>query len=432
MKKSYRNFFAILFIAIVSLQCNNSKTEKQEYKTGLILATTAKYNRIAPAELLFGAGENLPTSLDLSAYMPEVRDQGPQMSCVAWATCYALKSFEEKKENNATVYFSPSFVYNQINHGMDKGSLFEDALNLLSQQGASLWDDMPYIQTDYTRQPTEEIKQRAKPYTIRVWRRINAVDTKEVKMHLNTGFPVVIGAQLDEGFRSAKKNASGEFIWDKNTSGGKYIGDHAMVVVGFDDNKNAFKVMNSWGPNWGNNGYCWIDYQLFEEKVKEGYIVFDKPSKPQETKPDNTIIENKPVDNTVIDNKPIIEDYSQFAKAKFENIKVLHNQNHPQFGNCMKITGIVDIPKGIGKTFQFSVHFYYSNTTTQVGSLQSPQFADVNGYAATGTILYSVPDEGLNNWAFEIYMPYTAFNVQTGSYVNGKYQQMRTSLYATP
>ena len=69
---------------------------------------------------------------------------------------------------------------------------------------------------------------------------------------------------------------------------------------------------------------------------------------------------------------------------------------------------------------------------SQVGSLQSPQFADVNGYAATGTILYSIPEEGLNNWAFEIFMPYTAFNVNAGSYINGQYQYTRTYIYAIP
>ena len=98
----------------------------------------------------------------------------------------------------------------------------------------------------------------------------------------------------------------------------------------------------------------------------------------------------------------------------------------------MKITGIADIPKATGKTFQISTHFYLSNSTIQVGSLQSPQFADVNGYAATGTILYSIPEEGLNNWAFEIFMPYTAFNVNAGSYVNGQYQYTRTYIYAIP
>ncbi|MBK8702502.1 MAG: hypothetical protein IPN33_02050 [Saprospiraceae bacterium] len=36
-----------------------------------------------------------------------------------------------------------------------------------------------------------------------------------------------------------------------------------MVIAGYNDSKNAFKVINSWGSNWGSQGYIWIDYDFF-------------------------------------------------------------------------------------------------------------------------------------------------------------------------
>jgi hypothetical protein len=41
-----------------------------------------------------------------------------------------------------------------------------------------------------------------------------------------------------------------------------YEGMHAIVVVGYDDNicGGAFRVKNSWGSWWGENGYFWITY----------------------------------------------------------------------------------------------------------------------------------------------------------------------------
>lgn len=35
--------------------------------------------------------------------------------------------------------------------------------------------------------------------------------------------------------------------------------NHVIIIVGWDDNKNAFLIKNSWG-GWGENGYMWIEY----------------------------------------------------------------------------------------------------------------------------------------------------------------------------
>lgn len=40
------------------------------------------------------------------------------------------------------------------------------------------------------------------------------------------------------------------------------ISGHAMCIIGYDDSKfgGAFEVMNSWGDNWGDDGYFWVKY----------------------------------------------------------------------------------------------------------------------------------------------------------------------------
>ncbi|MBC8067139.1 MAG: hypothetical protein IAG13_02305 [Deltaproteobacteria bacterium] len=37
-------------------------------------------------------------------------------------------------------------------------------------------------------------------------------------------------------------------------------GAHMVVLTGWDDDKGAWEVRNSWGTDWGNNGYGWIKY----------------------------------------------------------------------------------------------------------------------------------------------------------------------------
>ena len=36
--------------------------------------------------------------------------------------------------------------------------------------------------------------------------------------------------------------------------------NHGIVIVGWDDDKEAYLIKNSWGAQWGENGYMWIEY----------------------------------------------------------------------------------------------------------------------------------------------------------------------------
>ncbi len=40
----------------------------------------------------------------------------------------------------------------------------------------------------------------------------------------------------------------------------RVVGGHAVVAVGYTDPKMRFIVSNSWGPDWGMQGYFTIPY----------------------------------------------------------------------------------------------------------------------------------------------------------------------------
>ena len=42
----------------------------------------------------------------------------------------------------------------------------------------------------------------------------------------------------------------------------KMIGGHAVMCVGYDDKKESFIILNSWGTNWGDNGYFYMPYKF--------------------------------------------------------------------------------------------------------------------------------------------------------------------------
>ena len=116
-----------------------------------------------------------PPSVDLSAStaFPPIGNQGGVGLCVAWSMGYYVKTFQEALEhgwNLSTVkslgsyptypdsqlnhIMSPSWIYNQINGGIDGGSTYLDAADLIFNLGAASWNTVPYSGTDYTSWPS--------------------------------------------------------------------------------------------------------------------------------------------------------------------------------------------------------------------------------------------------------------------------------------
>lgn len=75
---------------------------------------------------------------------------------------------------------------------------------------------------------------------------------KKVKEALKRG-PLLTTMNAREDFLYYKGG-----IYKATTS--KKAGGHAVALVGFDDEKKAWLIKNSWGEEWGESGYAWISY----------------------------------------------------------------------------------------------------------------------------------------------------------------------------
>lgn len=72
------------------------------------------------------------------------------------------------------------------------------------------------------------------------------------------------------------KNKYGETLktnWDQNVRDKKeyedVISSHAVVIAGYDDDNRRFLLKNSWGTDWGNDGYAWISYDYIARYASE-------------------------------------------------------------------------------------------------------------------------------------------------------------------
>ena len=202
--------------------------------------------------------------------------------CIGWALGYGLlgyqfKVIEQSPDYNGTNrIFSPAYIYNQLNGGANGGINIYYAFNLIKQQGCCKWAYMPG-DLSYTTLPSADAKQNASNYKIANYYEFKKpIDINRVKYYLSLNYPLPFGILIDEGFKTGdgcdiKDNRD---VW--NHAYGRSIGYHEMLLCGYDDNINAFKVLNSWGRNWGDDGYLWVDYDYFKQTVYDVDLVLPK------------------------------------------------------------------------------------------------------------------------------------------------------------
>ncbi len=227
-----------------------------------------------------------PSYVDWSEFLPPVGNQGRQGSCVAWATAYYYQTFQEWKEHrwdvNITSHqFSPAFVYNHINGGMDEGAFISDAFKLFMENGCATLEDFPYNDQDYTTWPSEIAYEHAIYFRDDQWYYIftgNETGIEQIKQLLADTNLVVIGIEVYPNFDYIQNY---DYTYCVNDVYGTSRGGHAVTIVGYDDNRvthdgvGAFKLVNSWGPSWGENGFFWMSYEAVMSNVTcQGYAYY--------------------------------------------------------------------------------------------------------------------------------------------------------------
>lgn len=233
-----------------------------------------------------------PHQVDLSAYCPEIKHQGEIASCVGWATGYGAMTIERAIKNNWTDKKtitananSALFIYNQVRQDdCMRGLNIHQTLKSVQDNGNCLARDFDYRVdiNDCSIPISTELKDKARNYRIADFIRLfdvqatSADKIRRVKSMLIQNKPVVVGMKVLQNFYNIQE---GDANWWPKVGDTGYAGGHAMVVVGFDDNKfpnenlpperrGSFKLMNSWGKDWGQDGFIWIKYEDFAEHCR--------------------------------------------------------------------------------------------------------------------------------------------------------------------
>ena len=212
----------------------------------------------APADI----AQALPPKVDLSGQCPAVYDQGQLGSCTANAIGAA---FEFDRMKQGLPDFTPSrlFIYwneRAIEHttGYDSGAQIRDGIKAVSKLGVCPETEWPYDISKFTVKPpakcyADALKDLAVKYA-RVKR-----DLQQMKACLASGYPFVFGFTVYESFESNEVAQTG--VVPMPGPDESVLGGHAVLCVGYDDATQRFIVRNSWGPDWGIQGYFSIPYE---------------------------------------------------------------------------------------------------------------------------------------------------------------------------
>ena len=207
----------------------------------------------------------MPKILDYRNELLPVRNQGDQGTCYAQAAA-CMKEWQEKKDYNLNEYLSPQFFYNNrdymndnnlLNDG-DNGMTGRDVMKILKNIGICKENEYKYDNMNrhdnYNSIP-KMIKEKALNHRIKSYAKVNTLDGLKDDLYFNGPCLIAFPVYANEN------NDINNPMWIKSKKNDKFMGGHAMTVVGYDDDNQYFIIRNSWGDSWYDNGYCYYKYE---------------------------------------------------------------------------------------------------------------------------------------------------------------------------
>jgi hypothetical protein len=196
------------------------------------------------ADAIYYKSVRLPKTLDYRKDLPPIRNQGSQGSCSAM-TAAVLKEWHELKELGYNDYMSPQFIYNLRPNKPEEGMIPRDTMKILKNVGILPEKTYPYGSKKLI---NESLIKKASNFKIFGFSRIRSLYAAKTSLisdgPLYAGFPVYSETRAK--------------FWKQKNRRDKFLGGHAVAIVGWTE--NSFIVRNSWGENWGDNGYTYYPF----------------------------------------------------------------------------------------------------------------------------------------------------------------------------
>jgi C1A family cysteine protease len=204
----------------------------------------------------------LPSKVDLRNQCPPIFDQGHLGSCTANGGGSMWQFIAEKTGRQS---FIPSRLFLYYNTRLiegtqdwDSGAYLRDTLKSLVGDGIcpdTIWsyeDNTP----KFTQRPADLCYVEGEQHQTLSYQRV-LQNMQQIKGCLAEGYPFVFGFTVYESFSSISNDG---IMPIPDFSAERTIGGHAVMVVGYDDEKQMVIIRNSWSEDWGDQGYFYMPY----------------------------------------------------------------------------------------------------------------------------------------------------------------------------
>jgi uncharacterized repeat protein (TIGR01451 family) len=247
------------------------------------------------------------TSADHSAGLPPVNSQGPKGTCVAWASTYYYRTYQEGVEHGWDLtlpdgsphpdhVFSPAWTFSlggTLNDGCD-GMMTSDAFVIFEEQGATTLSVMPNVYSPWY-QPTALQSGAAFPYRALGVALSDSVGTG--RAWLNGYFSQYgytppegdiynIAIRVPDGFGDPIGTCPNMWVDPALIETQPGGGGHLITVIGYSDTiqftggfsptavyTGGFQIVNSWGEQYACDGKVWFPYDAYLAPLSDGDFV---------------------------------------------------------------------------------------------------------------------------------------------------------------
>ncbi|OPH61703.1 hypothetical protein BC351_00225 [Paenibacillus ferrarius] len=209
--------------------------------------------------------------------IPEIFDQLNLGACAIFSiTELMMYWMKQNTPSHYYFYLSQLFLYYKTREtegtiDWDSGISIRNGLRIAQQIGVCRESFFPYDISKYKVLPSREAEKDAADYKINDYHRIMTVT--QLKSALSEGCPVVLGIEVWNSFEYDEVKNTG-FVPLPDKTKESIIGYHAMLIMGWKKiyDKEYMIVRNSYGQNFGDNGYLYIPMDFIGRYVTDMWV----------------------------------------------------------------------------------------------------------------------------------------------------------------